>query len=139
MILGANVLAVGAFAYVAGAAMVAGASYLAWATGAAGEFGTLQYADRYGVMGYNLLRSFTNGTGLKAHHVIEQRFAEALGWNTGNMLSVAVTDAEHAAFTSAWQAAIPYGTDYTQVTANQLWFWAQQIYAKYPADRKSVV
>lgn len=44
------------------------------------------------------------------------------------MLSIAVTPAEHKAFTDAWRAAIPYGTSGT-VTRQQVLDTAKTIYA----------
>jgi hypothetical protein len=49
------------------------------------------------------------GTGLQAHHVVEQRFAGVMGGNATQRMSVAVTPAEHQVFTNAWRQAIPYG------------------------------
>ena len=48
------------------------------------------------------------------------------------MLSVAMGP-EHQAFTNAWRAFVPYGTNYAGISASQLWVYAQRIYAEYPA------
>ncbi len=55
-----------------------------------------------------------------------------LGLDPGEMLSVALTPEEHQMFTNAWRSLIPYGTDYTELTAEQIWSFAQQVYANYP-------
>ncbi|WP_144687055.1 hypothetical protein [Acetivibrio clariflavus] len=74
------------------------------------------------------------GTGLQAHHIIEQRLADVLGIsNTKSMLSVAVTKTEHQAFTNAWRKLIPYGTNYSTLTKTQIWNYAQEVYKDYPA------
>jgi hypothetical protein len=74
------------------------------------------------------------GTGLQAHHLIEQRFAAALGQNARQGLSIAVTQAEHQAFTNAWRQAIPYGAQGTgRATQEQVMQAARDIYANYPA------
>jgi lysylphosphatidylglycerol synthetase-like protein (DUF2156 family) len=69
----------------------------------------LARAAEFGIRAYNQLRSAIKGTGLQEHHVIDQRFAGVMGQNAREMASVAVTRAEHQAFTNAWRARIPYG------------------------------
>ena len=50
------------------------------------------------------------------------------------MLSVAVTPDEDTMFEELWCMAIPTtGGNYDGVTRERLWYWAQQIYARYPA------
>ena len=95
-------------------------------------FGDLSKAREYGIMGYNALRRALKGTGLHAHHIIEQRLVKHLDIDIGNMLSVAVTPAEHQKFTNAWRAVFKYGTDYTELTTDDIWQAAQKIYADYP-------
>lgn len=48
------------------------------------------------------------------------------------MLSVAVTPAEHQAFTNAWRAAIPYGNSTANATQQHILDSARQIYANHP-------
>ena len=70
---------------------------------------------------------------MQAHHVIEQRFLEALGIDTSSAPSVAVTKPEHQVFTNAWRDAFAYGkTDYTALNRDQIWAAAQDIYKDYP-------
>lgn len=59
---------------------------------------------------YSTLRRDIVGLGLGAHHLLEKRFAAILGQKASQMGSVALTEAEHQAFTNTWRAAFPYGT-----------------------------
>jgi hypothetical protein len=72
------------------------------------------------------------GTGLQAHHLIEQRFAGLMGQNARQMASIAATKAEHQAFTNAWRQAIPYGQGTANATQQQVLDAARQIYSGYP-------
>ena len=92
----------------------------------------LSRADDYGIKSYKILKKELAGTGLQAHHIIEQRLVKHLGMNTDDMLSVAVTKGEHFNFTDLWRRAIPYGTDYTEYTPEKIWDVAQNIYKNYP-------
>jgi len=49
------------------------------------------------------------------------------------MLSVAVSPAEHQAFTNAWRSAISYGAGTAAATKETIWYHAQRIYENYPA------
>lgn len=95
-------------------------------------FGGLSRAGEFGIKAYNDLRKLTKGTGLQAHHIIEQRLVKHLGINVNSMLSVAVTPAEHQKFTNLWREAFKYGTDYHSITREVLWEEAQRIYKNYP-------
>jgi hypothetical protein len=49
------------------------------------------------------------------------------------MASIAVTEAEHQAFTNAWRRAIPYGAAGTGAASRaSVMAAARQIYANYP-------
>ena len=98
----------------------------------ASAFGGLSRAGQYGIRSYSELTKTLKGTGLQAHHLIEQRFAGVLGQNARQGLSVAVTQAEHQAFTNAWRSAIPYGAGTANATEAQIMNAARQIYADYP-------
>jgi hypothetical protein len=98
----------------------------------ASAFGGLSRAGQYGVRSYSELTKTLKGTGLQAHHLVEQRFAGVLGQNARQGLSVAVTQAEHQAFTNAWRSAIPYGAGTANATEAQIMNAARQIYADYP-------
>lgn len=94
-------------------------------------------AAEFGLRSYNELRGLIQGQGLRAHHIIEQRFASTLGLDRGAMTSVALTPEEHQVFTNMWRAYIGYnGSNAAITTANatidDIWFAAQQIYANHP-------
>ncbi len=105
---------------------------------AANRLDNLANAAEYGIKPYNELRLATKGTGLEAHHLIEKRFAEALGLDPNSIPSVAVTKGEHQVFTNFWRELIGYSTDKnkdiitTNATIDDIWAAAQQIYADYP-------
>jgi RHS repeat-associated protein len=71
-------------------------------------FGYLSQAGRFGIQPYDTLKSAiqAQSAGLQAHHLLEQRFASSLGVVAKQMLSVAVTAAEHQNFTNQWRALI---------------------------------
>ena len=98
----------------------------------AGGFGALSKAGDFGVWPYRTFRADLSGTGLEAHHLIEQRFAGAMGQSASDMASVAVTKADHQAFTNAWRQAIPSGEGTANATPAQIHSAARQIYADYP-------
>ena len=87
-------------------------------------------AWKYGIDAYTRLAPRIAGTGLEVHHIIERRFALRLGLDERWIPSVALTPQEHQVFTQAWRGAIPYGIQ--EVTVEQVWYWAQRIYAGYP-------
>lgn len=78
---------------------------------------------------------------MQVHHIIEKRFAPALGQSdtqARQWLSVAVTPEGHKFITNAWRNAVGYinsnnpmntGT----VSPEYIWLVAQDIYSKYPA------
>jgi len=78
----------GAFVY--GAVWISHSVLVAMYGSGAG-LGGLQYADQYGIQTYSNLREVIKGTGLHAHHIIEQRFAQVIGVRANDMLSVAVS------------------------------------------------
>ena len=98
----------------------------ATASEAAQKWGNLSQAAQYGIKAYTQMVSLLKNTGLQAHHIIEQRF----GLNID--ISVAVTLAEHQAFTNAWRSLVPYGTDYSVLTPAQIWNYAQEVYKNFP-------
>ena len=95
-------------------------------------FGDLSRASDYGIQGYKALRKQLKGTGLQAHHIIEQRLVKHLGIDLDNMLSVAVTTTEHRAFTRAWRSYFKYGMDYTKLAKSDIWTCAHHVYRNYP-------
>lgn len=105
----------------------------------AGGLRSLSRADDFGIWPFRTLRADIQGSGLEAHHLIEQRFARVMGQNVGDMASIAVTRAEHQVFTNAWRAAIPYGPQGTRVaTRMQVEDAARRIYADYPDILKAL-
>jgi|GEM_PF-3590953 len=130
------------------------------ARGAAIRFGKLSRATEFGIKPYGRLRSLLQGTGLRAHHLIEQRFAglmgqdagkmrercgkdagkmrERCGKDAGKMLSIAVTFTEHQSFTNAWRQVIPYGQGTASATRQQVLDAARQIYAQHPELLKAL-
>jgi hypothetical protein len=103
------------------------------AVGATRPFGGLSRAAEFGIRRYALLRNALQETGLRAHHLIEQRFARIMGQDARKELCVAVTPAEHQVFTNAWRAAIPYGEGTARATRELVMREAARIYADYPA------
>ena len=102
------------------------------ARGAPSAFGGLSRAGQFGVQPYSQLTKALKGTGLQAHHLLEQRFAGVLGQNARQMAAVAVTKTEHQGFTNAWRAAIPYGQGTANATRQQVLDAARQIYSGHP-------
>ena len=79
----------------------------------------------------------TRGTGLRAHHIIEQRFARILSMDPGQMQGVALTQEEHQVFTRMWSSYIGHDNWRVAITTStatieDIWFAAQQIYANHP-------
>lgn len=104
------------------------------AGGATRALGGLSRAAEFGLKPYGQLRQAIQGTGLQAHHLIEQRFAGLFGGAARSQgLSVAVTQAEHQAFANAWRARIPYGPSGTgAATRESVLEAARDIYRNYP-------
>jgi hypothetical protein len=95
-------------------------------------------ASKYGIRPWNDLKKLTEGTGLRAHHLIEQRFAATLGVNPRTMQSIALTPAEHQVFTNAWRQAIPYGQGTANATVQQIQNVARQVYQDFPDILKAL-
>ena len=95
-------------------------------------FGNLSKAGEFGIKSYKALRKELKGTGLQAHHIIEQRLVKHLGIDVGEMLSVAVTPAEHQKFTNEWRKFFKYGTNYKDLKIEDIWEAAKEIYKDYP-------
>ncbi len=111
------------------------------AKGAAKAFGGLSRAAEFGIKPYSELRRLLEGTGLRAHHLIEKRFANQMGQDAREMLAIAVTPAEHQAFTNAWRKLIPYNTGakaVINVTREQVLAVAKEIYSRHPEILKAL-
>ena len=66
------------------------------------------------------------------HRRIEKRFADVLGVDPNDMISIALTPAEHQVFTNAWRKAIPYGEGTMNATVDQIHGAARAIYQNFP-------
>ena len=95
-------------------------------------FGDLSRAQEFGIKTYKALIKQLKGTGLQAHHIIEQRLVRHLGIDLNSILSVALTPAEHQKFTNAWRQVFKYGMDYRTLSIDDIWKAAQEIYKDYP-------
>ena len=95
-------------------------------------FGDLSRAQEFGIKSYKALIKQLKGTGLQAHHIIEQRLVRHLGIDLNSILSVALTPAEHQKFTNAWRQVFKYGMDYRTLSIDDIWKAAQEIYKDYP-------
>lgn len=81
---------------------------------------------------YRNLRNLTKGSGLEVHHIVEKRFKERAKISvsiTDDMLSIALSNTDHKAYTKAWREALPYGSNYSK---KQVLEAAIKIYAKDP-------
>lgn len=106
-------------------------------------FGKLKFAQKYGINTYNKLRAAIKGTGLHAHHLIEQRFAATLGVKAGSMEAIVVTTEEHQIFTNLWRKEIGHITDKvalktSNATPEQIYDAARRIYKNYPQILKAL-
>jgi RHS repeat-associated protein len=99
---------------------------------------SFEKAADYGIKSYKEMKKLTAGTGLEAHHLIEQRFARVLGVAEKDMQSIALTEAEHQAFTNAWRARIPYGAGTRAADKAEVEKAAKQIYKNYPDILKTL-
>lgn len=95
-------------------------------------FGGLSRAAEFGVRPYRELRGALGGTDLQAHHLIEQRFGGLFGTTRAEGLSVAVTRAEHQAFTNEWRRLIGYGPGTRAATRESVEAAAREVYRDYP-------
>ena len=132
----AVVAAIGAQA-AAGAATAGTTAATAAATSNPSGLSAFSRAAEFGIRSYNQMSSALRGTGLQAHHLIEQRFAERLGLNAGKIPSIALTPQEHQAFTNAWRNAIGYDNmtsalKTSAATLDDIWRAAQSVYQQYP-------
>ncbi len=100
--------------------------------------GSLSRAGQYGIQPYNSLTKLLKGSGLQAHHLLEQRFAGVLGVGPRSMSSIAVSPAEHQIFTNAWRQLIPYGQGTANATREQIMNAARIIYKDYPDILKAL-
>ena len=102
-------------------------------------FGNLSRAAEFGVQTESKLGKMIAGQGLEKHHLFEQRFDIPMKGDPRMKLTVAVTAAEHQAFTNAWRQEIAYGAGGTHnAKREQIIAAARKIYAAYPAILKAL-
>lgn len=99
-------------------------------------FGNLSRAAEFGIQAESSLAKAIAKTGLEKHHLIEQRLTDAFIGDPRLKLTVAVTAAEHQAFTNAWRQRIAYGTPLP--SKDVILKHAREIYANYPAILKAL-
>jgi hypothetical protein len=75
---------------------------------------------------------------LAPHHLLEKRFAEALGQNARKMASIAVTPTEHQAFMNAWRKLIGYGAGTAGAQATDVSDAAKELYKDFPQILKAL-
>jgi len=102
------------------------------------ELGRFARAKQFGLQAYDQLRKQTAGQGLRAHHLIEKRFATLLGVDQKKMLSIALTPKEHQIFTNQWRNLIPYGNRTRRATRDEVLDAAREIYKNYPGILKAL-
>ena len=61
---------------------------------------------------YSSLTKQYKGSGMEAHHIIEQRLAKGSSWKASKMPSVELTKEVHKGYTNAWRKQVAYGTKY---------------------------
>ncbi len=105
---------------------------------AAKSLSRFEKAAEFGIKSYKEMTIAIKGTGLEAHHLIPQRFADTLGVKAADMASIALTNTEHQVFTNAWRALIPYGEGTAQATKQNVMDAARQVYKDYPEVLQSL-
>ena len=97
-------------------------------------------ACEFGFDTYNKLKATLRrigSAGREVHHLIEQRFAEGLGLEASQMLSMVISKANHQVFTKKWRDLIGYSRDLKKlITTNAQWKdilkAANKTYKKHP-------
>ena len=110
--------------------------------GGSKAFKGLKYASEFGMNSYRNLRNavtkaYGKNSGLEVHHLIEQRFAKALGMDPNKMTSVVLTKEEHKVFTKKWRELIGYdnidkGITTSQANKELILEKAKEVYKDYP-------
>ena len=105
------------------------------------EYGNLSRAAEFGVLTEGKMAKAIAGTGLQRHHCFEVRFKPKMDGDPRMKLTIAVTPAEHQAFTNKWHEAIGYGKKGTwnpDIQRAEIVAAARKIYEKYPAILKAL-
>lgn len=66
------------------------------------------------------------------HHLVEKRFASKLGIRESEIPSIVLTKEEHRVFTKKWRECIQYGTNYNEVSIEEIITSYHKVYADYP-------
>jgi len=105
------------------------------------QFGNLSRAAEFGVLTEGKMAKALAGTSLQRHHLFEQRFGIKMDGDPRMKLTIAVTEAEHQAFTNAWRREIGYGLEGTfsrKFERAEIIAAARRIYKDYPAILKAL-
>jgi len=94
------------------------------------------------ILSYKQLKNLAKGTGLEVHHLLEKRFAVALGIkNTDEILSIAIDPDTHKNITKAFRNKIGYKNDISKVlrtnTANaqDVWTAVVDVYSEFGMEK----
>lgn len=82
---------------------------------------SLEKALKVGVMSYKDLQKKSIPSGWERHHIFEKRFQSRLpGATSDNMLAIPLSKENHNLFTQTMRKKIPYGSDYSSYTKDQI-------------------
>jgi RHS repeat-associated protein len=81
---------------------------------------------------YGTVRRAIRGTGLQAHHLIEQRFRHLFAEKPYSWTAIALTKEQHQLFTNAWRNHIGYGEGTDNATFSMVEDAARRVYADHP-------
>lgn len=81
---------------------------------------------------YGTVRRAIRGTGLQAHHLIEQRFRKLFAEKPYSWTAIALTKEQHQLFTNAWRERIGYGEGTAKATFSMVEDAARRVYADHP-------
>ena len=100
-----------------------------------GKIGNVIDAIQGTVVGaYRDMKKLVKGTGLEVHHLIEKRFANKLGLNENDILSIAISGSDHQKITNAFRKIIGYNNDKNaqlitrDANANDVWKAVVDVY-----------
>ncbi len=92
------------------------------------------------VMSYKYLKQLVKGSGLETHHLMEQRFADKMGLNTNDILSVALDKDTHQKITNLFRDKIKYNSAFdflhperlttSRSTDQQIWDATREVYTE---------
>lgn len=92
------------------------------------------------VMSYKYLKQLVKGSGLETHHLIEKRFADTLGIEADDILSVALNKDTHQEITNLFRDKIKYNSAFdflhperlttSRATDQQIWDATREVYTE---------